>query len=267
MDPSRSSDAKAYFDYSFYELGKYDAPTQIDYVLKKTGHKKLSYVGHSQGTSQMFSALSEGHGNLQDKLNIFVAICPITNLHWADPPIGNLNKAVDDSLIALTKFNGIWELYGPGWSSIVQQVCAVFPCAAITQFFDSNPSDYNDPVRSDVSNYRTSPASSKQVIHYAQTQYTNDFIQYDYGADENLRRYGQKTPPFIALKSIKTPLAMFVGKQDPLSTPLANAWTKKELSEKPIYYKERDHWDHGTFSIGKDMSYLDDLFGLLSVYH
>jgi len=104
------------------------------------------------------------------------------------------------------------------------------------------------------------------VIHYAQTQYTNDFIQYDYGTDENLQRYGQKTPPFIELKNIKTPLAMFVGKQDPLSTPSANAWTKKELSQKPVYYKERDQWDHGTFSIGKDMSYLDDLFGLLKVY-
>jgi len=38
---------KEFFDYSFYELGQYDAPTQIDYVLKKTGHSKLSYVGHS----------------------------------------------------------------------------------------------------------------------------------------------------------------------------------------------------------------------------
>ena len=26
-----------YYDYSFYELGKYDAPTQIDFVLEKTG--------------------------------------------------------------------------------------------------------------------------------------------------------------------------------------------------------------------------------------
>ena len=49
LDPTR--DFKQYFDYSFYELGKYDAPTQIDFVLKKTGYSKLSYVGHSQGTS------------------------------------------------------------------------------------------------------------------------------------------------------------------------------------------------------------------------
>ena len=45
LDPTR--DFKQYFDYSFYELGKYDAPTQIDFVLKKTGNSKLSYVGHS----------------------------------------------------------------------------------------------------------------------------------------------------------------------------------------------------------------------------
>jgi hypothetical protein len=31
----------------------------------------------------MFSALAEGHGNLKEKLNLFVALCPITNLGWS----------------------------------------------------------------------------------------------------------------------------------------------------------------------------------------
>ena len=78
LDPIKQ--AAEFFDYSFYELGKYDAPAQIDFVLKMTGYDKLSYIGHSQGTSQMFSALSEGHGNLKDKLNIFIACAPIMNL-------------------------------------------------------------------------------------------------------------------------------------------------------------------------------------------
>ena len=68
-----------FFDYSFYELGKYDAPAQIDYVLKVTKHAKLSYIGHSQGTSQMFSQLSES-SYLNSKLNIFIACAPIVNL-------------------------------------------------------------------------------------------------------------------------------------------------------------------------------------------
>jgi hypothetical protein len=52
-------------------------------VRQKTGQDKISYIGHSQGTSQMFSALAEGHGALKDKLDIFIALCPITNLKHA----------------------------------------------------------------------------------------------------------------------------------------------------------------------------------------
>ena len=35
----------------------------------------------------MFSALAENHGNLQDKINLFVALCPITNLGRSDTDI------------------------------------------------------------------------------------------------------------------------------------------------------------------------------------
>jgi lysosomal acid lipase/cholesteryl ester hydrolase len=61
---SPEKDYAEFFDYSFFELGKYDAPTQIDYVRKETKTDRISYVGHSQGTSQMFSALSYNHGDL-----------------------------------------------------------------------------------------------------------------------------------------------------------------------------------------------------------
>ena len=55
---SFEKDPKDFFNYSFYDLGKHDAPAQIDMVRQVTGHSKISYIGHSQGTSQMFSALS-----------------------------------------------------------------------------------------------------------------------------------------------------------------------------------------------------------------
>jgi pimeloyl-ACP methyl ester carboxylesterase len=49
IDPNK--DPKKFFDYSFYELGQFDAPAQIDEVIRLTGVKKVSYVGHSQGTT------------------------------------------------------------------------------------------------------------------------------------------------------------------------------------------------------------------------
>ena len=44
-------DAKKYFDYSFYELAKYDLPATIDFVLNYTKKETISYMGHSQGTT------------------------------------------------------------------------------------------------------------------------------------------------------------------------------------------------------------------------
>ena len=49
-------------------MGAYDIPAMIDFILKNTGEKTLSYMGHSQGTSQMFSALSENKDDIQKKI-------------------------------------------------------------------------------------------------------------------------------------------------------------------------------------------------------
>jgi len=76
-----TTQTQQWFDFSFFELGKYDAPAQIDEVLRITGKSKLSYIGYSQGTSQMFSALSYNHGNLQDKLNLFIALAPVVEMN------------------------------------------------------------------------------------------------------------------------------------------------------------------------------------------
>ena len=45
LDPV--ADAKEYYDFSFYELGKYDLPAEIDYILVKSGQEKISFIGHS----------------------------------------------------------------------------------------------------------------------------------------------------------------------------------------------------------------------------
>lgn len=46
-----AKNSKEFFDYSFYENGYYDTRTQVEYALSATGHSKLTYVGHSQGTT------------------------------------------------------------------------------------------------------------------------------------------------------------------------------------------------------------------------
>ena len=48
-----------YFRFSFSELAEFDQPALWEYVQSVTKVQKITYIGHSQGTTQMFAALSE----------------------------------------------------------------------------------------------------------------------------------------------------------------------------------------------------------------
>jgi len=48
----------AYWEFYQEEMGTIDVPTFIDHILNKTGLEKLTYVGHSEGTTQMFIGTS-----------------------------------------------------------------------------------------------------------------------------------------------------------------------------------------------------------------
>ncbi len=39
-------------------MAKYDLPANVDFVLQATGLSTVSYVGHSQGTTQAFAGFS-----------------------------------------------------------------------------------------------------------------------------------------------------------------------------------------------------------------
>jgi pimeloyl-ACP methyl ester carboxylesterase len=61
------------------EMAEYDVPAQVNYVLNATGAERLSWVGHSQGTAQMFAHLSD-YPEFADKLNVFIALAPIASV-------------------------------------------------------------------------------------------------------------------------------------------------------------------------------------------
>lgn len=71
-----------FWDFSFQEMGRYDLPAMITKILDVTGHEKIAYVGHSQGTSQMFAALScpQSAAFMNSKVAIFIALAPIVYL-------------------------------------------------------------------------------------------------------------------------------------------------------------------------------------------
>ena len=61
--------------------------------------------------------------------------------------------------------------------------------------------------------------SIRCLRHYIQMVYKRRFCAFDHGMAENMRRYGQATPPDYDLSKVTAPTAIFWGQNDWLVTP------------------------------------------------
>ena len=49
---------RSFWDFSFQEMADHDALDNLAYVTNATGVEKVTWIGHSQGNTQMFYGLS-----------------------------------------------------------------------------------------------------------------------------------------------------------------------------------------------------------------
>ena len=87
LDPDDGTEE--FWKFSWDEMAYYDIPAFVNHIISDTGYESLGYIGHSEGTIQMFAAASSTAESdvLRDviaKINIFVALAPVayvSNLH------------------------------------------------------------------------------------------------------------------------------------------------------------------------------------------
>lgn len=68
--------SQEYWNFTFHEMGVYDMPANLDYIINQTGSPKIFYVGHSQGTQQFWIA-NMYHDDIGEKIEKFVAFAPV----------------------------------------------------------------------------------------------------------------------------------------------------------------------------------------------
>ena len=96
----------------------------------------------------MFSALAEGHGDLKDKINIFIALCPITNLHLASSVViryAQRNYGVLKSTIRLLSVN-THKFFMPNLNLLNKMLCLRFPytCDFVDTWSKPSKNQFND---------------------------------------------------------------------------------------------------------------------------
>lgn len=75
FDLNSAQGRSQYWDFSLDQYVKYDVPDVVDYILERTGAKKVSYIGFSQGSAQALAALAL-NDDLNTKINRLFALAP-----------------------------------------------------------------------------------------------------------------------------------------------------------------------------------------------
>lgn len=78
---------RAFWDYYQEDLGMYDLPALIMFIKDKTGVEKIGYVGHSEGTHQLFMGGSLNPNFFRVHINLAVMTGPLVSVANLPSPV------------------------------------------------------------------------------------------------------------------------------------------------------------------------------------
>lgn len=221
MSPSEEK----FWEFSFDEFIAIDVPAMIDFVLNHTGQPSLYYVGHSQGTGVMFGLLASQPA-YQEKIRAFAAMGPVANVTYLTTPVKYIAPFSND-LDWVAEWIGLGELgnYPRIVKVLADTVCAFsvsrelcVACLWIGMGVDGRQLNATRlPV---YLSHIPAGTSVRNLVHFGQEVESERFGMYNFGEAENLKRYGQPTPPDYDISKItKTPTALYWSDGDNFATP------------------------------------------------
>ncbi|XP_033218381.1 lipase 3-like [Belonocnema kinseyi] len=267
---------KDFWSFSWHEIGSRDLPAMIDFILEKTGNRKIFYIGHSQGTTNFFVMASE-LPEYNDKIISMHALAPVAYCqHMTSPPLRFLSM-IDHQLSLVTKFFGMYELrltkefYNKFTSKFCAENSILQPLCSNLLFMISgfNPSQMNMTLLPTILGHTPAGASVKQTLHYSQLMKKNYFRQYDYGFSGNLKKYGRLSPPDYDLSLITTPVILHYSANDWLAHIKDVESLYKELGNPVAKIRvPLNEFNHLDFLWAKDANTLlyEKILGFMSLY-
>ncbi|KAG5869353.1 hypothetical protein JTB14_013646 [Gonioctena quinquepunctata] len=102
MDPDEH---RAFWNFSWHEMGVFDLPAAIDYILNTTDSSVLDYIGHSQGGTALL-VMGSQRSDYNEKIKLMIGLAPaafFSNLSPLLKTVAALHKPLEvaDSLNVL----------------------------------------------------------------------------------------------------------------------------------------------------------------------
>lgn len=213
---------KAFWDFSLDEQALIDLPTQIEFVLLKTGALKVNFIAYSQSTSLMFALLSM-KPEFSDKLSSFVALAPVV---YTNHLTGMTLPYVFGRLLSpfTSASPQVPEWFRRPFNWLFTYACSI---NIIKQTFCRHlwtvisGKDKGAKLEGGMTEDVIKPTSFKTAEQFIHNKEIKDFRMYDYKDElRNMEEYGQPVPPqYNVSKIIHRGIVLFRGTNDLLSTP------------------------------------------------
>lgn len=218
-------------------MAAYDQPALWDFILGQTKQAQLTYIGHSQGTTQMFAAMSHFGDFFRPKMKGCILIAPVTRVQNMLSPWCQKMKA-DQKAFDFFQSQGPEIMKNAAAATVTGQVTAKLT-AGVSDLITANGSDADPTKISKIgafNNNKFFPSGScfRQVHHFHQLLNNGGFRKFDFGSKEaNMEKYGQETPPEYNLGDVNGfNITLVCGTNDLMASPGDYTWTRDQLKDK-----------------------------------
>lgn len=227
-----------FWDFSWDEIGNYDLPAMIDYILYVTNKTQLAYIGHSQGTTSFFVLCSE-QPEYNNKISIMIALSPVA---WFTHVTGAVTKLITPYIL---HYSWILKLFNyhelKPQTELFSKLCdignGIICIASSFTMIGFDFEQVNKTNTRSVMSHIAGGASLNQLLHYCQLIESKTFQKFDYGADMNEAFYGTSTPPKYPVEKITAPVALIYSENDWLANTADVLILKKRLKNVIMYHR------------------------------
>jgi lysosomal acid lipase/cholesteryl ester hydrolase len=211
-----------YWDYSQDEIGFYDIPAFIDYILRVTGRSNLYFIGYSYGVMVGYIALAD-RPEYMKKIRKMVNIAPtivttnIKYLHLLLPAFFT-GLIGDERLGKPRQALNILPYSRPCNKQPDPKQLACRTLMGNLIGFLTGPL-YEDRVAYREVTMHRSGISTKMLLHFFQQLRTHKFAHYDYGSRVNRKHYGSKRAPLYNISRVTVPAMTIYSDGDGYAPP------------------------------------------------
>ncbi|KAJ3641070.1 hypothetical protein Zmor_027593 [Zophobas morio] len=176
-----------FWDFSWHEMGLFDLPAMIDYVLEITAQPSLYYVAHSQGTTAFYAMVST-HVHYNRKVRVNFSLAPTVYFSKPIKPLVVLEMWYHYIQHLADKLD-VYTI--PPSNRFVSQTLPVL-CGRTGRFCDElrftfmkyfHGTEVPEGVLPVLVGHAQMPVATKQILHFLQVMRSGYFHWYDYGED------------------------------------------------------------------------------------